>query len=143
MYRYIFSFTLKLITATLQKLAIFHTWKCKTKGWWNGPKHTSLSLWWIYDYKSANLNKKIFYLSLDFLNPETAWGGEGQFDHPCGFSKRVSSKEREKPWFFEAFNIIFRHIFPENFIEFPQVVQKIWRNSLSILAIFHQFSPIF
>ena len=75
MYRYIFSFTLKLITATLQKLAIFHTWKCKTKGWWNGPKHTSLSLWWIYDYKSANLNKKIFYLSLDFLNPETAWGG--------------------------------------------------------------------
>ena len=77
MYRYIFSFTLKLITATLQKLAIFHTWKCKTKGWWNGPKHTSLLLWWIYDYKSANLNKKIFYLSLDFLNPKTAWGGGG------------------------------------------------------------------
>ena len=75
MYRYIFSFTLKLITATLQKLAIFHTWKCKTKGWWNGPKHTSLLLWWIYDYKSANLNKKIFYLLLDFLNPKTAWGG--------------------------------------------------------------------
>ena len=62
---------------------------------------------------------------------------------PCGFSKSVFSKEREKPWFFVTFNIILRHIFPENFIEFPQVVQKIWRNSLSILANFHQFSSIF
>ena len=60
-----------------------------------------------------------------------------------GFSKSVSSKERVKPWFFVTFNIILRHIFPENFIEFPQVVQKIWRNSLSILANFHQFSSIF
>ena len=34
-------------------------------------------------------------------------GGGGQFDHhPCGFSKSVSSKEREKPWFFVTFNII-------------------------------------
>ena len=57
----------------------------------------------------------------------------GQFDHPpsplppflCGSSKNVSSKERVKPWFFVIFNIILRHIFPENFIEFPQVVQKI------------------
>ena len=44
---------------------------------------------------------------------------------PCGFSKSISSKKREKPWFFVTFNIILRHIFPENFIEFPQVVQKI------------------
>ena len=50
---------------------------------------------------------------------------EGQFDpHPCGFSKKVSSKERVKPWFFVAFNIILKYIFPENFIEFPQVVEK-------------------
>ena len=53
-----------------------------------------------------------------------------QFDSPlppspCGFSKSVSSKERERPWFFVTFNIILRHIFPENFIEFPQVVQRI------------------
>ena len=92
MYRYIFSFTLKLITATLQKLAIFHTWKCKTKGWWNGPKHTSLLLWWIYDYKSANLNKKIFYLSLDFLNPETAWGGRVNLTTPVIFRKEYLLK---------------------------------------------------
>ena len=45
--------------------------------------------------------------------------------NPNDFSKIVSSKEREKPWFFVTFNIILRHIFPENFIEFPQVVQKI------------------
>ena len=43
----------------------------------------------------------------------------------CGFTKSVSSKEREKPWFFVTFNIILRHIFPENFTEFPQVDQKI------------------
>ena len=31
MYRYIFSFTLKLITTLLQKLAIFHIWNVKQK----------------------------------------------------------------------------------------------------------------
>ena len=53
-------------------------------------------------------------------------GGGGQFDppsvFPSGFSKNVSSKERV---FFVTFNIIISHIFPENFIEIPQVVQKI------------------
>ena len=41
------------------------------------------------------------------------------------FSKNISSKERVKPCFFVTFNIISKHIFPENFMEFPQVVQKI------------------
>ena len=41
------------------------------------------------------------------------------------FSKNVSSKERVKPRFFVTFNIIIRHIFPENFIEINQVVQKL------------------
>ena len=31
---------------------------------------------------------------------------------------------RETPCFFVTFNIIISHVFPENFIEFPQVVQK-------------------
>ena len=67
-------------------------------------------------------------------------GGGVQIDPPpCGFSKNVSSKERVKPCFFLTFNIILRHIFPEKFIEFPQVAQKIWRNSLSILPIFINF----
>ena len=34
-------------------------------------------------------------------------------------------------------------IFPENFIEVPKVVQKIWKISLSILAIFINFHQIF
>ena len=63
----------------------------------------------------------------------------GHFDSPpCGFSKYVSSKEKMKP-FFVTFNIIISHIFPENLIEIPQVVQKIWRISLSILPIFFSF----
>ena len=49
----------------------------------------------------------------------------GQFNSPCGFSKNVFSKERVKPCFFVTFNIIISHTFPENFIEIPQVVQKI------------------
>ena len=52
-------------------------------------------------------------------------GGDSQFDSHRGFSKNVSSKERVKPWFFVIFNIIIGHIFPENFIETPQVFQKI------------------
>ena len=55
---------------------------------------------------------------------------------PCGFLKNVSSKERVEPWFFVTFNIILKHIFSGNFIEFPQFIQKIRRNSPSILAIF-------
>ena len=41
------------------------------------------------------------------------------------FPRNVSSKERVKPWLFVTFDIILRHIFPENFIEFPEVAQKI------------------
>ena len=55
---------------------------------------------------------------------------------PCGFSKNVSSKEIVKHKFFVTFNIITSHLFPESFIEIPQVVQKISRTYLSILVIF-------
>ena len=44
---------------------------------------------------------------------------------------------------FLTFNIIISHIIPENFIEIPQVVQKIWRLSLTILAIFIDFYQFF
>ena len=65
--------------------------------------------------------------------------------HPqsCGFLKNVFSKGRVKSWFFVTFNINSKHIFSENFIEFPQVVQKIGRNSLSILAIFIIFPQFY
>ena len=46
---------------------------------------------------------------------------------PGGFLKNVSSVERVASieGFFVTFNTILKHIFPENFIEFPQFVQKI------------------
>ena len=67
------------------------------------------------------------------------WGAGGQFDSPCCFSKNSSCKQTVKSWFFVTLNVIWSHIFPENFIAIPQVVQKIWRLSLSILAIFNNF----
>ena len=48
-----------------------------------------------------------------------------QFDPHCDFSKNVSSKDRVRPSFFVTFNINLKHIFPKNFIEFPEAVQKI------------------
>ena len=74
----------------------------------------------------------------NLLNPKTAGGTP-----PCDFLKNVSSKERVKPWFFVTFSTILKHIFPENFTEFLQVVQKIWRNSLSILDTFINFPRFF
>ena len=56
--------------------------------------------------------------------------------HPCSFPKNVSSKERVEAWLFLTFNIIITDIFPENFIDIPQIVQKMWRLYLPILAIF-------
>ena len=51
------------------------------------------------------------------------------------------SRERVKPCFFVTFNT--NHVFPENFIEVPQVVQKIWRFSNWILTPqFFKFSDI-
>ena len=44
---------------------------------------------------------------------------------PCGFSKNVSSRERVESRFFVTSNISISHIFPEDFVEIPQVVQKI------------------
>ena len=72
------------------------------------------------------------------LNPKMA-GGESKYAPPCAFSKYVSSKKRLKAWFFVTFNIIISNIYPENFIEITQVVQNLWRISLSILAIFINF----
>ena len=63
-----------------------------------------------------------------------------QFDPLCEFfQKRVLWREGETLLFL-TFNIIINLIFPENFIELPQVVRKIWRFSPSILTIFINFS---
>ena len=47
------------------------------------------------------------------------------------------------PGFFVTFKIMIRHIFPENIIEIPQVVQMLWRISVSTLAIFINFYQFF
>ena len=88
------------------------------------------------------LDIQIFCLTLKQLGGKGNGGG-GQFEPPCGFSNNVSSKERVKRCFFGTFNIIISHIFPENFIEIPQVDQKIWGIFLSILAIFIDFDRFF
>ena len=55
-------------------------------------------------------------------NPKKA--AEVNLTFPCGFSKIVFSRERVKSCFYGTFNSIISHIFPENFIEISQVVQK-------------------
>ena len=52
----------------------------------------------------------------------------------CGFTKNVFFGERMESWFFMTFNIIISDIIPENFIEIPQLVRKIWRLSSLILT---------
>ena len=59
------------------------------------------------------------------------------------FFEKLHPLKRMKPWFSVTFNFIISHIFPENFIEVPQVIQNICRNSLSILAIFIDFHRLF
>ena len=88
--------------------------------------------------------KKSHFPTVHFwlFNPEMS--GRVKLTHPlCGFFKNASSIERVEPCPFVTFNITSKHIFPENFVEFPQIVQKIWRNSLSMLGIFVNFPPFF
>ena len=73
--------------------------------------------------REQNNNKFWYNYRKGVINPKTT-GGKVNLT-PCGFSKNVSSKEMVKPWFFVTFNIIARYIFPGNFIEIPQVIQKI------------------
>ena len=58
---------------------------------------------------------------------------------PPPLPKMYLPKTGWKPWFFLTFSIIIKHIFPEDFIEIRQFVQKIWIISLSILANFINF----
>ena len=119
--------------------------------WFCSPtiNQTSLSQsrgWFPFIVKHFWPVRKLFWLDQNIfhwrvktgLNPKKA-GGALTTPDPCGFSKSVSSKERVKPWFFVTFNIIISNIFPENFIEIPQVVHKIWSFSLPIFAIFIDF----
>ena len=59
----------------------------------------------------------------DTLTLKGLWGGGAiKLTPPCRFSKNVSSKDRVKPCILVTFNISISHIFPENFIEIPQII---------------------
>ena len=62
---------------------------------------------------------------------------------PVVFRKLYLLNREWNHGFFVTFKIIIRYIFSENFIEIPQVVQKLWRISQSILAIFIDFYQFF
>ena len=77
-------------------------------------------------WEMGNVEATIALLRYLGFNPHMPWGKGDQIDpRSCVFLKNVSSIEKVEPWFFVTFNIILKHMFPENFIEFPQVVQKI------------------
>ena len=74
-------------------------------------------------------------------------GAGGQFDtHLICIFYRERERDREwervEPWFFVTFNIITSHIF-EHFIEFRQVIQKIWKFHPSVLTTFINFLDFF
>ena len=96
---------------------------------------------WFADFQNVESFGLRYISEYRFFNPKMAGGC--QFEPPLVFRKNVSSKDRVKPWFFVTFNVIISHIFPENVIGMSQVVQKILRNSLSILAIFINFHRFF
>ena len=92
-----------------------------------------------YNVSTQNSMKKLVFA---LFNAKMARGWS-IWPPPCGFPKNVSSKVRVNPCFFVTFNTIISHIFPENFIEIPQVIQNIWRISLSISAIFIDLNQFF
>ena len=100
---------------------------------------------WLYIWQIYTVSKSRVEISHrvngNILNPKKAGG---QFDPtPLWFFKEVSAKGIVNSWFFVTFNIMISHIIPENFIEIPLVVQKIWRLSLTKLASFINFYQFF
>ena len=71
-------------------------------------------------YKKSKIVPKQMKFESAVLNPNL-----NQIDPPCGFLKNVSTIERVELLLFVIFNNILKHMFPEKFIEFPQVLQKI------------------
>ena len=54
-------------------------------------------------------------------------------------SERKRERERLKLWVFLTFNIIITHIFPENFIEIREVVQKVFFFDINYFSQFFRF----
>ena len=70
-------------------------------------------------------------------------GGGVNLILPVVFQKMYLLKERVKTCYFRTFNIIISHIFPENVIKIPQIVEKIMKNLSANISYFHRFFWIF
>ena len=100
-------------------------------------KRTSKSIKTKKKQKAARILKGEFQKKRDRFNPEkNERGGRGGGLICLGFFQKCVFQTKCEALFFVTFNNILSHVFPENFIEFPQIVQKIWIFSLSILIIF-------
>ena len=82
-----------------------------------------ICLWTLTEYhvipvsKGAETSNQVIFLILRIPG--------GQLDHPLRCLKNYAFQGEVKALFFMTFNIIIRHIFPEHFIEIPQVVRNI------------------
>ena len=83
------------------------------------PLRSELNYWKVPKYYDQEFRYWVAKTLWYRLKPKTAGG--------WGFSKNISSKERVllDPGFFVTFNIIICHIFLENFIEVPQIAQRV------------------
>ena len=102
-----------------------YKWILATAGGWGLIKFSNAL--YLFDHEPTKINHKKGF-GVNFPSP-----------HPYGFSNNVFSKDRVKPCSFVFFNMIISHIFPENFSEISEVVQGIWKLSLSISTIFINF----
>ena len=93
--------------------------------------------WWFYSSESILLQQ--ISPEESYVRISTLKSLGGQFDSPYSFSNNVFLKKRWNPGYFVTFSIIISHIFPENFIVIPQVVQKMWTFSLTISTHFSDF----
>ena len=101
----------------------------------------------FYQYEGSVLGRFLYFSGSvntenKVLSPLNVYG-VNLISSFCGFTKNITSNQKVKPWFFVTFDIIIIHIFPDSFIEIPEIVQKIRRISLSILAIFVNFHQLF
>ena len=106
--------------------------------------------WWCFYSSVLSKNAKVQsilllkkQLTLKRLEGwrERGWGVN--LTPPLWFFEKSILWWEGKTLVFLTVNIIIGHIFTENFIEVPQVVQKIWSISLSILTIFIDFHQFF
>ena len=71
-----------------------------------------------------NYKKEKIHLFPKTAGKSGSGGGGVNLIPPCGVLRNVFSKGKVGTWFCISFNIILRHIFLKNSIEFSQVIQK-------------------